>query len=269
MKKMGVSRRDILGAGGCGLAAILTGIRGASAGETITLGDAEDVFAREGISGTFVAYDLRSDRQVTLNAGRAETRFVPASTFKIPNSLIALEIGAVKDADEMFRYDGKPRMVAAWQKDMTLREAIAASNVPVYQEIARRVGLENYRTWLARLDYGNREVGDNVERFWLDGPLAISAIEQARFLARVAEHRVPLSERSQAIIRDIIRIEEKDGRTLFAKTGWSGKIGWWAGWVEQGARKTGFALNMDMARIEQAPKRIEIGKTLLARLGVY
>jgi len=264
-----VSRRDVLGAGGYGLAAILTGIRGASAGETITLGDTDDIFAREGIPGTFVAYDPGADRLVMLNAVRAETRFVPASTFKIPNSLIALEVGAVKDADEVFRYDGKPRMVAAWQKDMTLREAIAASNVPVYQEIARRVGLENYRTWLARLDYGNRELGDNVERFWLDGPLAISAVEQARFLGRVAQQQLPMSARSQAIVRDMIRIEARNGRTLFAKTGWSGKLGWWAGWVEQGARKTAFALNMDMTRIEQAPKRIEIGRTLLSRLGVY
>ncbi len=239
------------------------------AGESITLADVDDVFAREGFSGAFAAYDPGADRLVILNASRAEMRFVPASTFKIPNGLIALEVGAVKDADELFRYDGKPRRVAAWQKDMTLREAVTASNVPVFQEIARRVGLENYRSWLARLDYGNRETGEIVDRFWLEGPLAISAVEQARFLARLAEQALPMSARSQAIVRDIIRIEEKDGRTLFAKTGWDGKIGWWAGWVEHGPRKTAFALNLDMSRIEDAPKRIALGKALLARLGAY
>jgi beta-lactamase class D len=264
-----LSRRHVLAAGGCCVAAALTGRRRAIAGESIALADADDVLAREGFSGTFAAYDPGADRLVILNASRAETRFVPASTFKIPNSLIALEVGAVKDADEMFRYDGKPRRVAAWQKDMTLREAVTASNVPVFQEIARRVGLENYRTWLAKLDYGNREAGEIVDRFWLDGPLAISAVEQARFLARLAEQALPMSARSQAIVRDIIRIEEKDGRTLFAKTGWDGKIGWWAGWVERGARKTAFALNMDISRIEDAPKRIALGKALLTRLGVY
>lgn len=233
------------------------------------LGDADDAFAQAGFSGTFAAYDSGADRLILLNAARAKTRFVPASAFKIPNSLIALEVGAVKDADEVFRYDGKARAVAAWQKDMTLREAIAASNVPVYQEIARRVGLEAYRTWLSRLDYGNREVGANVERFWLEGPLAISAIEQAHFLARLADGRVPVSQRAQAIVRDIIRIEDKGDRTLFAKTGWNGKLGWWVGWIERGARRTAFALNMDMTRIEDAPKRIEIGKAMLANLGVY
>jgi beta-lactamase class D len=244
-----LSRRDVL-ALGCGLAATPAGARAVRARETIRLGDAEDVFAQAGVSGTFAAYDAGADRLIVLNAARAEARFVPASTFKIPNSLIALEVGAVKDADEVFRYDGKPRAVAAWQKDMTLREAIAVSNVPVYQEIARRVGLETYRTWLSRLDYGNHETGEIVDRFWLDGPLAISATEQALFLAGLAEGRVPVSERTRAIVRDIIRIEAKDDRTLFAKTGWNGQLGWWAGWVEHGARKTAFALNMDMARIE-------------------
>jgi len=263
-----LSRRGLL-AFGCGVAATLVGTCAVRAREVVRLGDTEDAFAQAGFSGTFAAYDPDADRLIVLNGARAETRFVPASTFKIPNSLIALEVGAVKDADEVFRYDGKPRAVAAWQKDMTLREAIAASNVPVYQEIARRVGLENYRTWLARLDYGNREVGKIVDRFWLDGPLQISAIEQALFLARLAEGRLPVSERSLAIVRDIIRIEEKAGRTLFAKTGWNGKLGWWAGWIEQGSRRTAFALNMDMTRIEDAPKRIALGKAMLAHMGVY
>ena len=263
------SRRDVLRAGGCFVAAALAGTGAAWASEIIRLGDAEDAFAREGFSGTFAAFDARADRLIMLNASRAETRFVPASTFKIPNSLIALEVGALKDADEVFRYDGKPRRVAAWQKDMTLREAVTASNVPVFQEIARRVGLENYKAWLSKLDYGNRETGEIVDRFWLDGPLTISAIEQARFLARFAEQALPMSARSQAIVRDIIRIEEKDGRALFAKTGWDGKIGWWAGWVEREDRKTAFALNMDMSKSADAPKRIQIGRALLAHLGVY
>ncbi len=268
---MGVSwpsRRDLLVLGG-GAAVALAGIGTARARETISLGDPQDVFAREQISGTFVAYDPGADRLIVLNAARAETRFIPASTFKIPNSLIAFEVGAARDADEIFRYDGKPRMIAAWQKDMTLREAFAVSNVPVYQELARRVGMEVYRDWIAKLDYGNRETGKAVDRFWLEGPLAISAVEQALFAARLAERRLPMSARSQEMTRDIMRSEAKDGRAIFAKTGWSGKIGWWVGWVEDGKRITAFALNMDMSKIEDAPKRISLGKALLGHLGVY
>lgn len=241
----------------------------AEAAETITRDDLAAVFEREGLPGTFASYDATAGRLTLVGAERAAVRYVPASTFKIPNTLIALEVGAVKNADDVFRYDGKPRWIKAWERDMTLREAMAASNVPVYQEIARRVGLPAYRDWLWRLDYGNQDVGTTVDEFWLEGPLAISAIEQVRFLARLAGGALPASNRSRAIVRDIIRIEEKDGRTLFAKTGWSGKIGWWVGWIERGDRITTFALNVDMTRLEDGPKRIAIGKALLAGLDVY
>jgi beta-lactamase class D len=257
----------LCGAGG-GLVAMSIGT-GASAGETVAREDLAAVFHEMGLVGTFAALDVAAERLTLVNVERAKVRFVPASTFKIPNTLIALETGALRDADEMFRYDGKPRAVKAWDRDMTLREAIAASNVPVYQELARRIGLATYRIWLDRLDYGNRDPGMALERFWLDGPLAISAIEQARFLGLLAQGLLAASARSHAIVRDIIRIEEKDGRVLFAKTGWSSKIGWWTGWVEHGDRITTFALNIDMAAAEEGSKRFVLAMELLARLGAY
>jgi beta-lactamase class D len=250
------------------LAAVATGTR-ASAGETVVREDLAAVFQQMGLVGAFAALDAAGDRLTLVNADRAQTRFVPASTFKIPNTLIALETGALTDADEMFRYDGKPRAVKAWERDMTLREAIAVSNVPVYQELARRVGLDRYRDWLERLEYGNRNPGTVVDRFWLEGPLTISPVEQVRFLGKLAQGSLPVSQRARAILRDIIRIEEKDGRVLFAKTGWSGKIGWWVGWIEHGDRVTAFALNMDMTTADLAPRRIDLSKALLARLGLY
>ena len=110
-------------------------------------------------------------------------------------------------------------------------------------------------------------------RFWLDGPLQISAMEQARFVARLAQGKLPLSERSQRIVRDILRVEEKGGAALFAKTGWASgptppMIGWWVGWVEREGRVYAFALNIDMASADEAAKRMVIGRSLLARLGV-
>jgi beta-lactamase class D len=116
-------------------------------------------------------------------------------------------------------------------------------------------------------------MGTVVDRFWLDGPLEISALEQARFVARLAQGRLPLSERSQRIVRQILRAEEKDGTAIFAKTGWftgptPPMIGWWVGWVEREGRVYSFALNIDMASAEDTPKRLLIGRSLLAQLGV-
>ena len=76
---------------------------------------------------------------------RAKKRFTPASTFKIANSLIGLDVSAVKSVDEVLPYGGKPQRIKEWERDMGLREAIKMSNVAIYQELARRIGIERMR----------------------------------------------------------------------------------------------------------------------------
>jgi len=198
---------------------------------------------------------------------------VPASTFKVANTIIALETGAVKDENEIIPYGGKPQPFKQWEKDMSMREAIALSAIPIYQEIARRVGSGRYRDWLARLDHGNRQPGTSVDTFWLDGPLEISAVEQAHFVARLAQQKLDASPRAQAITRDIIRLECSSSKLLYGKTGWrfasNPNLGWWTGWVEQDGKIEAFSLTIDMPGAgTDAPKRVAIGKALLSRLGV-
>ncbi|WP_232529360.1 penicillin-binding transpeptidase domain-containing protein [Methylomonas koyamae] len=113
-----------------------------------------ELFKNAGVTGTFVLYDVGADKFVGHNQTRSKVRFVPASTFKIPNSLIGLSVGAVKSVDDVLPYGGKPQPFDAWAKDMGLREAIMLSNVPIYQELARRVGLERMREYVSKLGYG-------------------------------------------------------------------------------------------------------------------
>lgn len=254
---------------------MLTGAHAAIAAETVERPDLADAFKEKGVVGTFILYDPATDTFTAVDGERARKRLVPASTFKIANSLIALETGVVKDGDEVIPYGGKPQRNKLWEKDMSMRAAMIVSAVPIYQELARRVGLPRYREWLEKLNYGNRQAGDDVETFWLKGPLEISAAEQARFVAALALGKLPASERSQAIVRDIMTLEAKDGRTLHAKTGWGGieggqQIGWWTGWVDAGQGKiSAFSLNIDMDTVADAPKRLEIARAILAKLGIY
>ncbi len=236
--------------------------------------DLAAAFQEQNVPGAFVLYDVAGDRYITVNGKRAETRYLPASTFKIANSLIALETGVVKDENEIIPYGGKPQRMKQWEKDMSIRDAIVISNVPIYQELARRIGLPRYREWLEKLNYGNREPGSNVETFWLSGPLQISAVEQARFVAALAQQKLPVSARAQTIVRDIIKVEVKNGRILYGKTGWGGidgqqQIGWWTGWVDDGGKISAFALNLDIDTVDDARKRQEIGRAILGKLGVY
>lgn len=220
--------------------------------------------------GTFVLYDVETGKFVGYNRERATKRFVPASTFKIANSLIGLSTGAIESVDEILPFTGGPQAIKDWERNMSLREAVAISNVPIYQELARRVGLERMRDAVAGLNYGNADVGGSVDTFWLRGPLQISALEQCLFLADLATGRLPLPQQAQKEVRDIILLKEKGEWELYGKTGAASGVGWWVGWVKQDSKVYAFALNMDMVDYRRdGPLRVEIGRACLQTLGLY
>lgn len=255
----------------CLLLLLLGSWQGLLARSSQEVPELSSIFQREGLPGTFVLLDGSRDTVLFSNKARAEQRFIPASTFKIANSLIGLDAGAVKNVDEVLPYGGKPQRIKAWEHDMNLRDAIKASNVPIYQELARRIGLERMRAGVKKLDYGNMEIGNVVDRFWLDGPLAISAVEQTEFLHRLVEGKLPVSAEAIRAVRNITLLEKTETYEVHGKTGWvfdvRQQIGWWVGWVERETKIYPFALNIDMAREEDAAKRIPIGRECLQVLG--
>ena len=231
------------------------------------------LFRQAGVQGTFVLLEESSGRLRGTGRTRATQRFSPASTFKIPNSLIGLSLGAVSSVDEVIPYTGDPNpWIPEWLDPMGLRRAIRVSNVPIYQELARRIGLVPMQEAVQRLGYGNGQVGTDVTTFWLRGPLAISAVEQTQFLARLAHGRLPFPAEAQRQVVEITRLDGGPGWSLHAKTGWQNGpgagVGWWVGWVQRGARITPFALNIDMAGPADAPKREQLGRASLRSLGI-
>ena len=145
-----------------------------------------------GTTGTFVAYKVDDYLIIASDKVRSGEGKLPASTFKIPNSIIALETGVVEDPDkDVFKWDGVTRSIEAWNKDHTLRSAIAVSAVPVYQEIARRIGAERMQKYLDLFDYGNRDIGGGIDQFWLTGNLRIfehMQVGQDAGLSQLAVH---------------------------------------------------------------------------------
>ncbi|MEP6068452.1 MAG: class D beta-lactamase [Paracoccaceae bacterium] len=245
----------------------------AAAQDRMVRSDLQAVFDQHNVTGTFVLIDPETDRYAVVNETRADRRMYPASTFKIANSLIALETGVVEDVEEIIPYGGRPQPIARWEQDMSMRDAIKVSNVPVYQEIARRIGLDGYAHWLNVLDYGNQQAGKDVETFWLKGPLKITPFEQVDFLALLATQTLALQMEHQLAVRDILRLGRRDQSVLFAKTGWTTApdpdIGWFVGWVERKGAIYPFALNMDMKSDADAEKREMIAIEILEALGVY
>lgn len=229
-------------------------------------------FNDAGIAGTFVLFDIANDTMLVSDEARAKKRFTPASTFKIANSLIGLDAGAVKDVEEILPYGGKPQPRKEWEHDMGLREAIKISNVPIYQELARRIGIERMRDGVRRLGYGNMEIGSVVDRFWLVGPLAISAVEQTQFLNRLVKGSLPIDPKAQSAVKEITLLEKTDTYELHAKAGWlvgptPPQIGWWVGWIERDNKTYPFALNFDIRKNADGDKRASLGRECLKALG--
>jgi beta-lactamase class D len=231
------------------------------------------LFRDAGVDGTFVLLDEGRGELRGHNRERAEQRFVPASTFKIANALIGLSVGAVQSVDAVIPYTGDANpFMQEWLEPMGLRGAMNVSNVPLYQELARRIGLQRMREAIVRLGYGNQQIGSDVTTFWLRGPLAISAVEQTRFLSRLAHQRLPFPGSVQQQVAEITQVDAGPGWSLHAKTGWQNApgpgVGWWVGWVRKGDQITPFALNLAMGGAADAPKRERLGRSSLEALGI-
>jgi len=222
-------------------------------------------FSAADAHGTIVVVDARSKRDVTLvyDAERASRRFTPASTFKIPHSLFALDAGLLRDEFQVIPWDGVKRDIEAWNEDQTLRSAMRNSTVWVYELFARQLGDKREADYLQRIGYGNAAVGGG-QPFWVEGELAISAREQIAFLRRLYRNELPFSVEHQRLVKDVMVNEAGLDWILRAKTGWSGKIGWWVGWVEWPSGPVFFALNIDTPhRMADLAKRKDITRNIL------
>lgn len=189
------------------------------------------------VSGSFVLFDLQKNHYLLFNREQFHEPFIPASTFKICNSLIGLETGTIKDADFVIPWDSVSRQATAWNRDHTLRSAFRNSVVPYYQELARRIGGEKMKQWLDNVGYGNADTSGGIDRFWLDGGLRITPAQQIDFLKRLYQETLPFSKRSMDIVKDLMVVKDTLGSTLRAKTGGSdqdGKLlGWYVGYIER------------------------------------
>ncbi len=236
-------------------------------------------FAESGTSGALVVLDARIGGRLVANPGRAKVGYLPGSTFKIPNALIALQTGAVRDLDsETFKWngaryqvDGKPLLPAECDADLTLRAAFRHSCIPVFQELARRIGPDAYRDWLTKFDYGDARIdGASLDEFWLKGDLRISADQQVKFLRRLIAKTLPVTPRAAAQTEELMFVEKIGETAIHGKSGHvfttTPRIGWWVGYAQRGEDVALVALNLDMNKPEHGAARYALVKDALTAI---
>jgi len=118
-------------------------------------------------------------------------RTLPASTFKVPHALIALQTGVVT-GKTVIKWDGTKRDYPTWNQDQTLESAIRMSAVWVFQQFATAIGRERELEYLRLFRYGSATFGHDVTDFWLNGDLQISPVEEVAFLRRMLSYELPV-----------------------------------------------------------------------------
>ncbi len=223
--------------------------------------------------GQFTIYNMPRDR---------DSAYLPASTFKIFNSLVALGTGRIFSDTVVVPWDGVVRMgpggdtMYAWNKDMNMREAFAVSNVGFYQELARRIGRDTMQRMLDSIGYGNKKIGDKIDRFWLDNSLKISPDEQLGLVKKLYFRQLAFQNREQEIVKDMMIREKTDKYILAYKTGWGqtekgNQLGWMVGWIEENRHPYFFVLNVESADpgIDMVNVRLNILKSILKEKGFF
>jgi beta-lactamase class D len=234
--------------------------------------DLAKLFQDRGVEGAIIISRLDGAVKYAHNPLRSETRFVPASTFKIPNTLIALDEGVIKNEREVIKWDGKDKGFDTWNRDQTLETAFPLSCVWFYQELARRIGSEKYAAHLKKMGYGNGKAAPGVTTFWLEGDLGISAAEQIGFLKKLYEDSLPYQKSHMALLKKIMIVEENPQFTIRAKTGWSMRTnpqqGWYVGYVEAKGQIWLFATNLEIRKKGDESFRKEITMAALKVKGI-
>ncbi|MBI4779813.1 MAG: class D beta-lactamase [Oscillatoriophycideae cyanobacterium NC_groundwater_1537_Pr4_S-0.65um_50_18] len=234
----------------------------------------EQAFQELGIDGAIVIYDKNNQRFYEHNPSRNTTAFFPASTFKVLNALISLETGVIRDDVSVLTWDGITREIPAWNRDTNLRQAFKDSTVWFYQVLARRNGHERMQQFVEQVGYGNQQIGtpDQIDHFWLDGPLQITPKQEIEFLQRLEQNDLPFSQRTIDLVKDIMIIEKTPDYTLRGKTGWinsvNPNVGWIVGYLEQNNNVYFFATNIVIRNSQDAAKRLEVTRQSFQALGL-
>jgi len=227
--------------------------------------------------GCFGLFDNGTGQFTIYNLARyRDSSFLPASTFKIVNSLIGLQTGKIVNEKMVIKWDSIVRPNEDWNKDLTMYDAFRVSSVPYYQEVARRIGKDTMQHWLDSLAYGTKKITGKIDTFWLDNSLKIKPDEQLGLVKRLYFDQLPFFPSNQKTVKKAMLFEDNANYRLSYKTGWGfadtaqkRNIGWVVGWIEENRHPYFFVLNLESSEADFDMKtiRMKILKDIFKQLG--
>lgn len=243
----------------------------------------EKYFVENKVTGCFGLYNNATNQFTFYNKKRfTDSSFLPASTFKIVNSLIGLQTGVISSDSMVIKWDGVQRRVDDWNKDLSMYGAFRVSAVPYYQEVARRIGKDRMEYWMDSVNYGAGPkdtafvIKTAIDTFWLDNTLKITPDEELGLVKMLYFNQLPFFKTYQEKVKKAMLFENETTYRLAYKTGWGKKengdhLAWILGWVEENNHPYFFVLNFESpdGNADIPTIRMKILKGILKQLGFF
>jgi beta-lactamase class D len=240
-------------------------------------------FDENKVDGCFALMNNGTGKIRVYNLHRyADSSYLPASTFKIVNSLIGLQTGKIINDSMIIKWDGVKRNVDEWNQDLTMYKAFRVSAVPYFQEVARRIGKDTMEYWLDSLGYaaGPKDtayrIRTAIDSFWLDNSMKISPAEQQGLVRKLYFDELPFFKTYQDMVKRAMLFENETTYRLSYKTGWGfteqgHALGWIVGWIEENNHPYFFVLNIESPdhNYDMTTTRLKMLKEILKQLGFF
>lgn len=196
------------------------------------------------VNGGAVLHDAASGETWLYQDELCTQRVSPYSTFKIISALIGLESGVLSDVSDTMTYSGAQYPNPQWNRELTLQEAFSSSCVWYFRQVLDEAGREQVQVVLNKLSYGNCDISEwegsgvnpmpELNGFWLSSSLLISPKEQVDVLWTLFEEGDGFDSENIALLKQLMRLEEKAGAVLYGKTGTGPEgQGWFVGFLEK------------------------------------
>ncbi|MGL4344918.1 MAG: BlaR1 family beta-lactam sensor/signal transducer, partial [Cellulosilyticaceae bacterium] len=180
----------------------------------------EDLSAYFGeTEGGFVLYDVKAEQYRIHNKQKSLERVSPNSTYKIYSALIALETGVIQERDSTLVWNGKRHPYADWNQDQNIYSAMENSVSWYFQQLDSRVGRQVIQDYLEQIAYGNTNLTGGIEGYWMESSLMLSPVEQVQLLREFYTEQMVFEPRHIALVKETLKLGEKNGVTLSGKTG--------------------------------------------------
>jgi len=188
-----------------------------------------------GVQGSFALLENGSGQFTIANLSRyKDSAYTPLNTFFIVPSLMALDNGMISQNP------------STW---------VSTDSVDFYQQLISKLGRAKMIKTIDTLHYGKGIVSNQLNDFWRDQSLRITADEQLGLIKKMFFKELPFQKRSQEMFKKMISKEDNSNYHLsYIEAADSlSQIAWVIGFVEENKHIYFFVLNTTASKQGSAP----------------